>query len=222
MRSKEVGNAQSVQPTSDIFLTLLATVPGQKNGAGVLTQKFVDKYTKNVRLCIRNVSHAWFSVPIFQEDKYAVKRLDEAPAMRFRGGLSHTKLQEQGFYRLVRHSLRCRIAQTHVPNGVEDFLNTYVQECPLRITGSTVRNTKILTHQVSMPQNPQPSQPTVRNLHPGVPPPNPPQVLAAAPMVDDVNDLESASEGPEEVHNDSSLKMLYEDLEVGQSTQGWD
>ena len=33
MRSKEVGNAPSVQQTSDIFLTLL----GQKNCADVLT-----------------------------------------------------------------------------------------------------------------------------------------------------------------------------------------
>ena len=52
MRSKVVGNAQSVQQTSDIFLTLPPTLPGQKNCAGVLTQKSVERYSQNVRLFI--------------------------------------------------------------------------------------------------------------------------------------------------------------------------
>ena len=37
MRSKEVGNAQSVRETFDIFLTLPPTFPGQKNCAVVFT-----------------------------------------------------------------------------------------------------------------------------------------------------------------------------------------
>ena len=45
MRSEEVGNAQSVQQTTNIFLTLPPTLPGEKKSQGVLTQKSVDKYT---------------------------------------------------------------------------------------------------------------------------------------------------------------------------------
>ena len=45
MRSREVGNAQSVQQTTDIFLTLPPALPGEKKCQGVLTQKSVDKYT---------------------------------------------------------------------------------------------------------------------------------------------------------------------------------
>ena len=55
------------------------------------TLKSVDKYTKNVRLLVQNVSHAYLPVCVFQEDKYMVKRLDEAPAKRFLGVLSRTK-----------------------------------------------------------------------------------------------------------------------------------
>ena len=90
-----------MQQTSDIFLTLPATLLGQKNCACVWTQNSVDKCTKNFRLFIQNVPHAWFPVPYFPEDKYVVKCLDEAPGMRFLGVLSHTKVQEQDFYRLV-------------------------------------------------------------------------------------------------------------------------
>ena len=61
---------------------------GRKIVLVFLTQKSIDKYTKNVRMCIRNVSHARFRVPIFQEVNYVVKRLDEAPAMCFLGVLS--------------------------------------------------------------------------------------------------------------------------------------
>ena len=50
MRSKEVGDAHSVQQTSDILLTLPPTLPGQNICFGVLTEKSVDKYTKNGRV----------------------------------------------------------------------------------------------------------------------------------------------------------------------------
>ena len=126
--SKEAGNAQSVQQTSDIFLTLPRTLPGLKNCAVVLTEKSVDKFTKNFRLFIQNVSQAWFPVPVFQGDKYVVKQLEEAPAMRFPGVLFCTKVQEQEFAKLVRHSLRYVIARTQIPNGVQDFLNAYAQK----------------------------------------------------------------------------------------------
>ena len=129
MRSKEGGNAQSVQQTTDIFLTLPPTLPGEKKCQGVLTQKSVDKYTKHVRLFIQNISHAWFPIAVPEEDKYVVKRLDEAPGMHFPGVLSRTRVTEPQFLSLVRHSLRCLIAKTKIPNGVEDFLNAYSQKC---------------------------------------------------------------------------------------------
>ena len=125
MRSKEVGNAQLMQQTSDIFLTLSPTLPGQKDCAGVLTQKSFEEYTKNVCLLIQKVSHAWFPVPVFKEDKYVVKWLEEARAMRSLGLLSRAKVKEQDFAKLLRHSLSCLIAR--IPNGVGDFLNTYAQ-----------------------------------------------------------------------------------------------
>ena len=95
MRSKEVGNAQSLQQTTDIFLTLPPTLPGEKKCQGVLTQKSVDKYTKHVRLFIQNITHAWFPIAVLQEDKYVVKRLDETPRMQFPGVLSRTRGTEQ-------------------------------------------------------------------------------------------------------------------------------
>ena len=128
MRSKEVGNAQSVQQTTDIFLTLPSTLLGEKKCQGVLTQKFVDKYTKHVRLFIQNISHAWFPVAVLEEDKYVVKRLDEAPCMHFPGVLSRRRVTKQQFLSLVRHSLRCLIAKTKIPNGVQDFVNAYSQK----------------------------------------------------------------------------------------------
>ena len=128
MRSREVGNAQSVQQTSDIFLTLPPTLPGEKKCQGVLMQKAVDKYTKHVRLFIQNTSHPWFPIDVLKEDKYVVKRLYEAPRMQFPGVLSRTRVTEQQFFSLVRHSLLCLIAKTTIPNGVEDFLNAYSQK----------------------------------------------------------------------------------------------
>ena len=44
-------------------------------------------------------------------------------------------------------------------------------------------------------------------------PPNP--MPYAAPLVDDLNYMESASELPEEVHGDWSIEMLNEIIEVG-------
>ena len=128
MRSREVGNAQSVQQTTDIFLTLPPTLPGEKKCQGVLTQKSVDKYAKHVRLFIQNISHSWFPFAVLEEDKYVVKRFDEAPRMHFPGVLSRTRITEQQFLSVVRHSLRCPIAKTKIPNGVEDFLNAYSQK----------------------------------------------------------------------------------------------
>ena len=90
-RSKEVGNARSVQRTTDIFLTLPPTLPGDKKCQGVLTQKPVDKYTKHVRVFIQNISHAWFPIAVPEEDKYMVKRLDEAPHIHF--SVSRTQVQ---------------------------------------------------------------------------------------------------------------------------------
>ena len=58
MRSREVGNAQLVQQTTNIFFFLPPTLPREKKCQGVLTQKSVDKYTKHVRLFIQNISHA--------------------------------------------------------------------------------------------------------------------------------------------------------------------
>ena len=49
--------------------------------------------------------------------------------MRFPRVLSCTKVKEQDFAKLLRHSLRCLIASARMPNGVEDFLNTYAQKC---------------------------------------------------------------------------------------------
>ena len=61
-----------MQQTTDNFLNLPPTLPGEEKGQGVLTQKSVDKYTKHVRLFIQNVSHAWFPIAVLEEDKYFV------------------------------------------------------------------------------------------------------------------------------------------------------
>ena len=103
MRSRDVGNAQSVQQTTDIFFTLPPTLPAEKKCQGVLTQKSVDKYTKHVCLFIQNFSHPWFPIAVLEEDKHVVKHLDEAPRMQFPGVLSRTRVTEQQFLSLVRH-----------------------------------------------------------------------------------------------------------------------
>ena len=128
MRSRDVGNVQPVQQPTDIFLTLPPTLPGEKKCQGVLTQKSVDKYTKHVRMFMQNISYPWFPTAVLEEDKYAVKRLDEAPRMQFPGVLSCTRVREQQLLSLVRHSLRCLIANTKIPNGVEDFVNALSQK----------------------------------------------------------------------------------------------
>ena len=128
MRSREVGNAQSVQQTADISLTLPPTLPGEKKCHGVVMQKSVDKYTKHVRLFIQNISHAWFFIAVLEEVKYVVKRVDEAPRMHFFGVMLRTRVIEKQFLSLVRHSLRCLIAKTKILNGVEDFLNAHGQK----------------------------------------------------------------------------------------------
>ena len=97
MRSREVGNVQSVQQTTDIFLTPPPTLPGEKKCQGVLTHKSVDKYTKHVRLFIQNISHPWFPIAVLEEDKYVVKRLDEAPACNFRECCRVQGLQSSNF-----------------------------------------------------------------------------------------------------------------------------
>ena len=111
MRSKEVGNAQSVQQTTDIFFNSTPTLPGEKKCQGVLMQKCVDKYTKHVRLFIKNISHAWFPIVVLEEDKYVVKRLDEAPHMQFPGVLSRTSVTDRFFYQNV-HALSARFRKT--------------------------------------------------------------------------------------------------------------
>ena len=90
----------------------------------------MDKYTKHVRFFIENISHPWFPIAVVEEDNYVLKRLDEAPRMQFPGVLSRTRVTEQQFLSLVRHSLRCLIANTKIPNGIEDFMNAYSQKRP--------------------------------------------------------------------------------------------
>ena len=60
------------------------TLPGERKCQGVLTQKSADKYTKHVRLFIQNIPIPWFPIAVLEEDKYVVKRLNEAPACNFR------------------------------------------------------------------------------------------------------------------------------------------
>ena len=81
-----------------------------------------------MRLFIQTISHAWFPIAVLEEDKYVVKRLDQAPRMQSPGVLWRTSATKQQFLSPVRHSLRCPIAKTKIPNGVEDFLNAYSQK----------------------------------------------------------------------------------------------
>ena len=218
MRLKEVGNAQSVQQTTDIFLTLPPTLPGEKKCHVVLAHQSLDKYTKHVRLFIQNISHAWFPIVVLEEDKYVVKHPDEAPRMHFPGVLSRTRVTEEQFLSLVRHSLRCLIAKTKIPNGVEDFLNAYIQKrsnVDHRQRSAQYQSTNTAADHAPKPAAKPPARGVpvvVLALHP---------MPAAVPVVDDFNHVDSASEGPKEVRSDSSLKMLDEEEELGRSTQGW-
>ena len=162
-----------------------------------------------------------------------VERLDEAPRMQFPGVLSRTRVTEQQFLSLVRHSLRCLIAKTKIPNGVEDFLNAYSQK------RYNVDQRQRSAHYQSINTAPelaakQAAKPPARGVPvvvpsapspPPRPPPKPPALLpmpAAVPVVDDFNYFDSGSEGPEEVRSDSSLEVLDEEEELGRSTRGWD
>ena len=184
----------------------------------------MDKYTKHVRLFIENISHAWFPIAVHEEDKYVVKCLDEAPRMQFPGLLLRTRVIEQQFLSLVQHSLRCLIPKTKIPNGVEDFLNTYSQK------HSNVDQRQRSAHYRSINtaggNAPKPAaKPPTRGV-PVVAPPPPPKppalhpMPAVVPVVDDFNYVDSASEGPEEVRSDSYLEVLDEEEELGRSTQG--
>ena len=221
----------STQPI--FFLTLPPTLPGEKKCQGVLTQKSVDKYTKQVRLFIQNISHAWFPIAVLEEDKYVVKRLDEAPRMQFPGVLSRTRVTEQQFLSLVRHSLRCLIAKTKIPNGVEDFLDAYSQKrsnvdqrqrsahhqsintaggnAPKPATKPPTRGVPVVVPPAPPPPSPETPPPKDPALHP---------MPAAVPVVDDFNYVYSASEGPDEVRSNSSPEMLDEEEELGRSTKG--
>ena len=100
-----------------------------------------------------------------------VKRLDEAPAMRFPAVLSRTKVQEQDSAKLVRHSLRCLIARTQIPKGVEDFLNTYAQKpCGVDQRQHIVQYENINIAR-AYAQKLDPSKPAVRSVHQGSTPP---------------------------------------------------
>ena len=169
----------------------------------------MDKYTKHVRLFMQNISHAWFPIVVVEEDKYVVKRLDEAPRMHFPGVLSPTRVTEQQFLSLVRHSLWCLIAKTKIPNGVEEFLTAYSQK---RSNGHHRQQSphyqSINTAGGNAPK-PTRQTPSARCGGGGPPtppppfprgPPTPPKtpalhpMPAAVPLVDDFNYVDSARE----------------------------
>ena len=212
------------------FLTRPPTFLGEKKRQGVLTQKSVDKYTKHVRLFIQNISHAWFPIAVLEEDKYVVKSLDEAPNMHFPGVLSRTRVTEQQFLSIVRHSLRCLIAKTKIPNCMEDFLNAYSQRrsnvdqrqrsahyqsintaggnAPKTAAKPAARAVPVVVPQAPPPPLPRDPPPKPPALHP---------MPAVVPVVDDFNYVDNASEGLEEVRSDSALEMLDEEEELRRS-----
>ena len=215
MRSKEVCNAKSVQQTSNIFLTLPPTLRGRKNCSGVLTQKSVDKYTKIVHLSSK-LYHMASSLILFSKrtNMWSNALMKHLPCV----------FQESWFKNHILPDL-LDIASSVSSHGHEYqmvckiFLTPMLKNVLMTIRGNVVCSTITLTHQVPMPQKLQPSKPAVGSLHQGSPPPCPPSPqVPAAPLVDDLNYVESASEGREEVHSYSSLEMPNEGLEVGQST----
>ena len=155
--------------------------------------------------------------------------LMKPPRMHFLGVLSRTRVTEVQFLSLVRHSLRCLIAKTKIPNGIEDFLNAYSQKCSN--VDQRQRSAQYQSINTAVGDAPKPAAKPVARGVPVVvppappPPPNPPALHpmpAAVPVVDDFNYVDSSNEGPEEVRSDSSLEMLDEEEELGRSTQGWD
>ena len=149
--------------------------------------------------------------------------------MHFPGVLSRKRVTEQQFLSLVWHSLRCLIAKTKIPNGVEDFLHAYSQRRSnvdqrqrsahyqsINTAGGNAPKTAAKPAAravpVVVPQGPP--------AHPRDPPPKPPALHpmpAAVPVVDDFNYVDSASEGLEEVRSDSALEMLDEEEELRRS-----
>ena len=93
------------------------------------------------------------------------------------------------------------------------FLTPMLKNVLIWIRGNTMCDTRTLTPQVPMPQKLHPRKPAMRSLPP--PPCPPPQMPAPAPLVDDFNYVESASDGLEGVHSESFFEMVNEDLEVG-------
>ena len=196
----------------------------------------VDKYTKHVRLFIPIISQAWFPIAVPEDDKYVVKRLDEAPRTQFPGVLSRTRVAEQQVLSLVRHSLLCLIANTKIRNGVEDFLNAYSQK--RSNVDEKQRSAQYQSVNTAGGNAPKPAaKPLVRGVPVVVPPAPPPPLRrdpphlktpalhpmpAVVPVVNDFKYVDSASEGPKEVCSDSSLENLDEGEELGRSTQGWD
>ena len=183
MRFKEVGNAQSMQQTTNIFLIPPPpTLLGEKKCHGVLTQRSVDKYTKHVRLFIQNISHAWFPIAVLEEDKYVVTCLDEAPRMHF-PGVFVARVTEQEFLSLVRHSLRCLIVKTEIPNGVEDFLNAYSEK--RSNVDQRQRSAHYRSINTAVGNAPKPAaKPPARGVPVVVPPapPSPPRPLPQNPL----------------------------------------
>ena len=154
--------------------------------------------------------------------------------MHFPGVLSRKRVTEQQFLSLVWHSLRCLIAKTKIPNGVEDFLHAYSQRRSnvdqrqrsahyqsINTAGGNAPKTAAKPAAravpVVVPQAPPPPPPPP---HPETPPPKPPPLHpmpAVVPVVDDFNYVDSASEGLEEVRSDSALEMLDEEGELRRS-----
>ena len=184
----------------------------------------------HVPLFIHNISHAWFPIALLEKDNYVVKRLDEAPRMHFPGVLSRTRVTEQQFLSLVGHSLRCPIAKTKIPNGVEDFLNAYSQKrsnVDQRQRSAHYQSINTAGGNTSKLAAKPPASGVPLVVPPPLPrdPPPPPKPRALQPMpattlvVDDFDYFDSASEGQEEVRSDSSLEMPDEEEELGRSTQ---
>ena len=129
MTSKEVGHAQSVQQTCVIFLTLPSTLLGEKFLAPCFAskvrrqvhQRSLSVHSKSIK-CL--VLWACFSRTnmcsnALMKPQSCVSQVC-CPILTFQSKIS---------FRLMKHSLTCFIAQTQMPEGVEDFINTYAKKC---------------------------------------------------------------------------------------------